>query len=146
MSSNTKIVVLRMKELIYTLIFVGLGILLIILFVSMFRKDKNDAPASAQNLSYIAGVYSSSLTVNSQNIDVEVTVDTNYIKGIRFVNMDESITTMYPLMQPALEELAAQIIEKQSLEEISISDDSRYTSSALKNAIAAALEKAKPAE
>ena len=37
MSSKTKIVVLRMKEIIYTAIFVGLGILLITLFLIMFR-------------------------------------------------------------------------------------------------------------
>ena len=35
MSSKTKIVVLRMKELIYTGIFVALGILLILLLVYM---------------------------------------------------------------------------------------------------------------
>ena len=37
MSSKTKIVVLRMKEIIYTAIFVGLAILLITLCFIMFR-------------------------------------------------------------------------------------------------------------
>ena len=41
MSSKTKIVVLRMKEIIYTAIFVGLGILLITLFLIMFRPKKD---------------------------------------------------------------------------------------------------------
>ena len=40
MSSKTKIVVLRMKEIIYTAIFIGLGILLITLFFIMFRPKK----------------------------------------------------------------------------------------------------------
>ena len=46
MSSKTKIVVLRMKELIYTGIFVALGILLILLLVYMFapRKEAKEAP------------------------------------------------------------------------------------------------------
>ncbi len=44
MSSKTKIVVLRMKELIYTGIFVALGILLILLLVYMFSpKDVSEA-------------------------------------------------------------------------------------------------------
>ena len=38
--SKTKIVVLRMKEVIYTAIFVGLAILLLILCFIMFRPEK----------------------------------------------------------------------------------------------------------
>ncbi len=40
MSSKTKIVLLRMKEIIYTAIFVGLAILLITLCFIMFRPGK----------------------------------------------------------------------------------------------------------
>ena len=44
MSSKTKIVVLRMKEIIYTAIFIGLGIILITLFFIMFRpKEESSA-------------------------------------------------------------------------------------------------------
>ena len=42
MSAKTKIVVLHMKELIYTLIFAGLGILLIFLLLFMFLPGKED--------------------------------------------------------------------------------------------------------
>ena len=41
MSSRTKIVVLRMKEIIYTAIFIGLGILLITLLFIMFGPGKD---------------------------------------------------------------------------------------------------------
>ena len=40
MGSKTKIIVLHMKEIIYTGIFLALGILLIILLVVMFRPAK----------------------------------------------------------------------------------------------------------
>ena len=40
MSSKTKIVVLKMKELIYTAIFLGLAIVLITLFLVMFRPKR----------------------------------------------------------------------------------------------------------
>ena len=45
MSAKTKIVVLHMKELIYTAIFIGLGILLIALLLFMFfpKKEKTDS-------------------------------------------------------------------------------------------------------
>ena len=43
MSAKTKIVVLQMKEVIYTAIFAVLGVLLIILFIYMFLpKDKSE--------------------------------------------------------------------------------------------------------
>ena len=40
MSSKTKIVVLRMKEIIYTAIFAGLAVLLVTLCVIMFRPKR----------------------------------------------------------------------------------------------------------
>ena len=49
MSSKTKIVVLRMKEIIYTAIFIGFGILLILLLLVMFRPGKGDTPAFANS-------------------------------------------------------------------------------------------------
>ena len=48
MSSKTKIVVLRMKEIIYTAIFVGLAILLITLCFIMFRPGKDNVSVSAE--------------------------------------------------------------------------------------------------
>ena len=40
MSAKTKIVVLRMKEIIYTAVFAGLALLLVALFFIMFRRDR----------------------------------------------------------------------------------------------------------
>ena len=49
MSSKTKIVVLHLKELIYTGIFALLGILFIILLIIMFiPKDKKETNAKEQ--------------------------------------------------------------------------------------------------
>lgn len=49
---------------------------------------------------------------------------------------------MYPLVQPAIENIAEQIYEKQSLENIEYSKDNPYTSQIIVNAIREALEKA----
>lgn len=142
MSSKTKIVVLRMKEIIYTAIFIGLAILLISLFLIMFRPKK-ETSLSSQAASYVPGVYTSSLTLGSQNINVEVTVDAEQITSVSFVSLDEAVTTMYPLMQPVMEDLESQILNSQSLENLSYSLETRYTSQALTNAIEKALNKAK---
>ena len=143
MSSKTKIVVLRMKELIYTAIFVGLGILLIILLVYMFSSKGGKQKDSAAPTSYIPGVYSASLVLNGQNIDVSVTVDSDRINSINFVQLDEAVTTMYPLMEPALESISAQIYEKQSLEDIAYDENNQYTTEVLLSAIDEALDKAR---
>lgn len=139
MSSKTKIVVLHMKEIIYTAIFVVLGILLIILLTFMFHS--NGEKDSAEYQKYIPGVYTSTLTINSTDLEVEVSLDSSHINAIRFNNLDESVTTMYPLVQPALESIADQIYETQSLDNIALSEDNPYTSQMILNAIEDAVEK-----
>jgi len=140
-SSKTKIVVLHLKELIYTAIFAVLGILLILLLVFMFLPDSKNK-TTKETMKYTAGVYTSSIQLNDNAIDVEVMVDDNHINSISLVNLDETTAAMYPLMQPALDNLSQQIYEKQSLENISYEDDNQYTSMVLLNAIQAALDKA----
>ena len=141
MSSKTKIVVFHMKELIYTAIFVGLAILFIILMVCMFDK-KGDDKKTKETMKYQAGVYTSSILFNDNVLDVEVVVDEKKIKSISLVNLDESTATMYPLVEPALESLSEQIYQKQSLENITYSEENQYTSMVLINAIEDALDKA----
>ena len=140
MSSKTKIIVLRMKEIIYTGIFLGLAVLLIALCLIMFRPKKDEETQAA---SYIPGVYTASLNLGSQDVNVQVAVDSNAITSISLVPLNEAVTTMYPLMEPALEELAHQIISTQALENLTYSSQSHYTSTALLGAIERALEKAK---
>lgn len=149
MSSKTKIVVLHLKELIYTGIFVVLGILFIVLLIIMFLpndKEKSDASTPGETdavaTSYIPGVYTTSLVLSDHTVDVEVVVDSNYISSIRMINLDEAITTMYPLIQPAFDSITAQIYEKQSLEGITYSDENKYTSLVLLDAIQTSLDKA----
>jgi len=146
MSSKTRIVVLHMKEVIYTAIFLLLGLLMIILLLIMFgpSKDKETASSvqttSALTGQYLPGVYSTAIELNDNTFDVQVTVDSNHINSIELVNLSESTAAMYPLMEPALEELASH--EKQSLEDITYEDDNKYTSMLLLEAIKSALAKA----
>ena len=130
-----------MKEIIYTAIFIGLGILLVLLLLFMFRPGK-DTTASTDQVLYIPGVYSASLTLGSQEINVEVAVDANRINSISMVPLSDSVTTMYPLVQSSLQNLTQQICYSQSLENITYPDESRYTSQVLLQTIERALDKA----
>lgn len=145
MSAKTKIVVLHMKELIYTAIFVGLGILLIILLLFMFLPKEGEGE-SVPTMNYVAGVYSSSIMFNDNTVDVQVIVDENRINSISLVNLDDTVTTMYPLMEPAVESISKQVIEKQSTEGITYNSENQYTSIVILNAIENALSKAQVEE
>ena len=147
MSSKTKIIVLHVKELIYTGIFAVLGILFIVLLIIMFlprdeKKETMSTVTQTSSNSYIPGVYTTSLILNDNVVEIEVTVDEKNINSIRLINLDEAVTTMYPLIQPSFEDLANQIIANQSLNGITYPDDSKYTSMILLNAITTSLNKA----
>lgn len=147
MSSKTKIVVLHMKEVIYTAIFLVLAILLLVLLFTMFGTQKKSGDTTGDNTSevlYVPGVYTSMIELNGQTFDVEVSVDENHINSIALNNLSETATAMYPLMEPTLESLASQIYATQSTENISFGDDNKYTSQLLLQAINAALDKSKP--
>lgn len=148
MSAKTKIVVLHMKELIYTGIFAALGILFIALLIMMFLPGKEDAPSGDTPVTtdsiYIPGVYTTELILGGQAVDVEVIVEKDMISSIRLVNLSESVTTMYPLLEPTFETICNQVYEYQSLENISYTADSKYTTLVLLEAIRNSLDKAKP--
>ena len=63
MSSKTKIVVLHMKEIIYTTIFIVLGILLLLLLFFMFLPEKKEGSPGAKQ--YQPGIYTSTLTLTT---------------------------------------------------------------------------------
>lgn len=146
MNSKTKIVVLRLKEVIFTGIFVLLGIIVVVLLVVAFLpEDEETSPtnALAQNsVSYIPGTYSTSLILNNMSANIEVIVDENYISSVRFVELNEALKTKYPLLEPALSDIADQLTETQSLDNIVYSDDMRYTATLLISAIKSALDEA----
>ena len=143
MSSKTKIIVLRMKEIIYTAIFVGLGILLILLLLVMFRPGKESTPASAK-AQYIPGIYTSSITLGTQEINVEVSVDADRITSITMTPLSDAVETMYPIMQPSLSNLTDQILTAQSLAHLTYPEETRYTCQVLLTAVKKALKKAAP--
>ena len=58
------------------------------------------------------------------------------------VNVSEAVTTMYPLISSSLTEIASQIVQNNSTENLVFNDENKYTSIILVNAINTALNKA----
>jgi uncharacterized protein with FMN-binding domain len=144
--AKTKIVVIQLKEIIYTVIFAALGILLVLLLIFMFKPDKDENAASADTDQYTAGVWTSSIAFNDMAINLEVVVDKNHINSVTLKNIDESITTMYPLVEPSLEAIETQLCNDVPIDQVEVMEDSKYTQELLIEAIKVALEKAQVVE
>ena len=202
MSANTKIVVLRRKELLYTGIFAALSVLFLILLLMLLLPGKDadtssgtpDSPdntaetampdnvadlgrssqfSDAEDVStgasanagavadaepvldsvsgpagtdntYIPGIYTTELILGSETVNVEVIVSDHAITSLSLANPDETLTTMYPLLEPTMDSLSEQICETQDLSQVTYSAETRYTSLVLLEAVKASLEKAKP--
>ena len=141
MGTQTKIIVIKGKEIIYTGIFLILGIFLIILLVNMFGGSQSKKTETTGK--YIPGVYSSTITLGENTLNVSVAVDKDTISGVTIENLNETVTTMYPLLKPALNEINNQISVVDSVDEISYSKENQYTYIILNQAIKNALEQAK---
>lgn len=130
-----------MKEIIYTAIFIVLAIILgVLLFVMFGNSPKKNTDENPHK--YKAGVYNSSISLNNNSFDVEVTVDADKIKSVSLVNLSESTAAAFPLMEPSFDSIVSQIYESGSLDNIEYSSDRKYTSEILINAIKSALQKA----
>ena len=196
MSANTKIVVLRRKELLYTGIFATLGVLFVILLLMLLLPGKDtdtssgtpdspdstaetvmpdnvadlgrssqfsaaedastgavdnagavldsvSGPAGTDN-TYIPGIYTTELILGSETANVEVIVNDHAITSVSLADPSETLTTMYPLIEPAMESLNDQLCEMQDPSQVTYSAETRYTSLVLLEAVKASLEKAKP--
>ena len=142
--SKTRIVILQMKEIIYTGIFIAFGIFLVLLLVLMFHPQKEKTPEVSQSEPvYHAGVYTTELTLGQTVLKLEAYVDESHIKGARLVNLSEEIETMYPLLSPSLEDISSQLSEGVSIENVVLSDENQYTQTLLLSALQKLLEKAK---
>jgi uncharacterized protein with FMN-binding domain len=72
---------------------------------------------------------------------VQVTVDKNNINSIEMVNLSDSVTTMYPLIENVFNDIANEVIKNGTIQNISYKADNKYTSTMILKAIGEALDK-----
>lgn len=142
MSTKTKILVFKMKEIIYTIVFAVLAILLIIFLVLIIKGHSKKSSEATKKSTFSPGIYEASIVLSSNPVNIEVVVDHEQIKSISMVNVSEAVTTMYPLISSSLTEIASQIVQNNSTENLVFNDENKYTSIILVNAINTALNKA----
>lgn len=137
--NSTKIIVIQLKELIMTILFSVIGVILLGILIYIFiPKDKM---INESNI-YIPGKYTSAIVLGNKNVDIEVTVDNKEITSINFLNLDSQQEIFYPLIQPTMASISQKIIDKQTLN-VDIPSDSVATGDMLIKAIEEAVNKAK---
>lgn len=145
--SRTRIVILQMREIIYTAVFVGLGILLLIILFFMFwpdGKDENKEQAdNGKTVVYEAGVYSKQMTVGDSVINLQVVLDEEQVKSVEMINLDDTVSAMYPLMKPSVESISNQLASGVSLDEVVLSDEGQYTEKMILNEVDSVLDEHK---
>lgn len=146
MNSKTKIVVLRQKHLIAGIIAL-LGILLLLVLCLMGIFSGSDAAVTTsqqgEGAQYKPGVYTASVIINGSPMDIRLTVDENNINDIELLNVSETITTMYPLIENSFEDIKTQVMESGSTEGINFTTENTYSSTTIINAIEIVLKKAR---
>lgn len=156
MSGKTKIFVLHMKEVIYTGIFIFLGLIFLVLLVIMFLPktaavdsstettenkdyDSGQSPAITE---YTPGIYAATLEVSGSNLEMQVIIEETGITNVSFTHLDETIQTMYPLFTPVLENISNQLKNGTPLADITYDDSQKYTATILLDTIETILEQA----
>lgn len=147
MSKQTKIVVIKSKDLLYKIIFFIVAIIFIclVLHIISCSKSKNTDSYTynkATNTNSIEtmyevtpGQYSSTINFAGTPLDISVTITDNETANITVNNLDESLKAMYPLLQPTIEEINEQLNAGIPIEEITFSNDNQYTSIIILDAI-----------
>ena len=143
MHSKTRIIILRMKSIIYTLLLILFALILIFLFIYMFFM-KSDTPANQlkSTPTYTPGIYTTSIYLGETPIRLQVNVDENHINSIESSPLSESITASYPLMESCLENITMQLTSGVAPENVVYDEANQYTSTLLLDAINIALDKA----
>lgn len=145
MNSKTKILVLRQKHLIAGIIaLLGVLLLLVLCLMGVFSGNSNTVTTSGSTkATYKPGVYTASVIINGSPMDIRLTVDENNINDIELLNISETITTMYPLIENSFEDIKKQVIDSGSVSGITFSTDNTYSSTTILNAIEVVLNKAR---
>ncbi len=157
MSGRTKIFVLHMREVVYTGIFIFLGLIFLILLAVMFLPKKSSTNSSLSTnegtmesvsdlnpstSEYTPGIYTATLEVSGNSLEMRVIIEQSGITDVSFTHLDETIETMYPLFTPVLESIALQLQSGVTLEDITYEDSQKYTAGVLLQTIEDVLEQA----
>ena len=134
---GTKFVVVKMKELVKTAVFAVLGVIILFGLIWFFLNLGNDANAAT----YRDGTYHTQVKLHDEWAMVSVTIQDGWIQGVSISETSESARVFYPLLDSAVQEVAKEVVKKQSLE-IGVSPQNAYSAQVILEGVARGLEAA----
>lgn len=135
--STNKFMVIKFRELLKTVIFAVLGVIIIIGLIHFVSGKLGNVTAM-----YNPGEYSSEIPLENGSIAVKVTVDRKKIVAIDIVDQSEVVPVFYPLFATVGEQIAQQVVEEQTAD-IEFASGSDVTANLILGAITDSLEQAK---
>ncbi len=130
---QSRIFVVKLKDIIRTAVFAILGIAVIAAAVIFIFGGKGE---------YKEGTYTSGIILHGSPVELEVKVSRNAIESITLGDMGETQAVFYPTFNSCFDELAAAVIENQSTD-IELNKDYEVAEGILLDAVDNALEQAR---
>ena len=131
---KTRIVVVQMKQIIKTAIFVIIGLILIIGLIILILPNNPSNNQISHTGAFIPGIYSSYIVLHNHPIRVAVRVDYDRILDISLSDMNEIQEVFYPLFRPTLASISEQVVRYQTTQ-IDIPIEIQHTGRILLNAV-----------
>jgi uncharacterized protein with FMN-binding domain len=147
----TRVIVIKKKKflIIATIILLAIIALLYVLFSGLKKNnsDNNEKVSSSKVVltnesekNYVAGIYTSEISVGSYSAELKLLIDENQIKNVELTPKDDAIETMYPLVMTSIEAINEQLRSGYSVEDVSADDGSGYTVGLIMEEIESILE------
>ncbi len=151
----TKVIVVKRKRIIM------LAAIIIIASIAIFilaRKNTSDSETVSGNIEnktdlltennysssqYIAGIYTTPLTLGEYKSTLTVLVDENRIKAVTLTGTESAVSTMYPLISSELKKIDSELRAGTSVSELLSNAENSRSSLYLLEEISALLENAK---
>lgn len=131
-----RFMVIKFKELLKTVIFAILGVIIIVALIHFVAGKFSNATAL-----YNPGEYSSEIALENGSISVKVTVDRKKIVAVDIVDQSEVVPVFYPLFATIGEQVADQVVSEQTAE-IEFSGGNDVTANLILDAIEEGLAQA----
>ena len=135
--NSTKFVVVKLKELVKTVVFAVLGIVILIGLISFFLHFGEEKTGA-----YTDGTYETALLLNGSEAKVSVTVEKGKISGVELAETSRETEFFYPLLAEVVGEVEQAVVKNQSLA-VSVSPENARSAQAVLNAVAEGLKTAK---
>ena len=133
---KTRFMVIKLKELIKTVIFAILGAAIIITLIMFLMPGRADEK-------YNSGTYTTNITMGSESAALSLTFSKTEITDISFIPASDTLAVFYPLAQDAANGICQQILDNQSTQNIKLSSDYQFTGELIVNAADACISRAK---